>query len=254
MDGTLLDDHGQIHPEDRRLLADPETPAWLIPTTGRPLASIRRTFTQNGLFVDRPIPLPLVLMNGAHLYLPGEIEAAYTPFSPDVRLSLIALSAAYPEVMFLYLARETIDYLNPTPFGLHAAEKYEFPIRPFANPGPELVFGKSMCVCAAPGPLAEIADRVRSLAVEGAYSMATIFEMNARGVSKGNGIRQLLAKLGLKDAPLLAAGDGENDRVLLERARISFAPVTAPPEIRSLAAHEIDVTQRGLLAPMLDSL
>jgi hydroxymethylpyrimidine pyrophosphatase-like HAD family hydrolase len=251
LDGTLLDQRGRIHPADRAILADPDPPAWLIPATGRPLVSIRHTFTQNGLFAGRPIPLPMVLQNGSLLCLPGEVEAAYFPFLPEVSARLIALAAAYPQVMFLYIGRETIKVLNPTPFGISSADRYEIPIHPMQAPEPGFTFSKLMCVSQSPGLLAEVRDWTAELPVEGAYSLATIFELNPQGVSKGQGVRLLLEKMGLAGQPFFAAGDGGNDRVLLGEAQLAFAPVSAPPEIRALAAHTLDVRAQGLLGPML---
>lgn len=251
LDGTLLDAQGRIHPEDLAILADPDPPAWLIPATGRPLVSIRRTFTNNGLFNGSPIPLPIVLQNGSLLCLPGEAEAAYVSFPPNVNAGLRALAAAFSQVTFFYIGRDAIKTMNPTPFGMDIADQYEIPFRPLEGPPPGFAFSKLMCVSQAPGPLAEIEAWSRGWPVEGTYSMATIFELNPQGVSKGQGVRLLLRELGLEGQPFLAAGDGENDRVLLETAALAFAPATAPPEIRALAAHVIDVRHRGLLGPML---
>lgn len=81
--------------------------------------------------------------------------------------------------------------------------------------------------------------------------MAIIFELAPPGVSKASGLHKLLEHLGLADRLLLAAGDGQNDRALLQAADLAFAPGSAPEEIRLLAGQLIDVPTTGLLGPML---
>ena len=60
-DGTLANREGEIHPRDAAILqARDRHPVRFILATGRPFHSVRRTFERNGIFVDRPVPLPLV--------------------------------------------------------------------------------------------------------------------------------------------------------------------------------------------------
>ena len=67
-DGTLVDKQGYIHPQDVEILSAPGD-AIFVPATGRPLHSVRKVFARNGLFTGQPIPLPLILDNGAHCLL-----------------------------------------------------------------------------------------------------------------------------------------------------------------------------------------
>jgi HAD superfamily hydrolase (TIGR01484 family) len=254
LDGTLIDPAASpgssIHPEDILMLAQDDPPALFIPATGRSRGSVRRTFAENGLFEGQQIPLPLVLQNGALLYLPGEVEAAYFPFSWPVQEGLIRLAADFPQITFLLLSKELIHLLNPNSFGLEAVQKYEFAVQDF-DPSSQVAYSKVMCISNHPEALASVAQAGQRLPVEGAYSMPSIFEFNPRGVSKASGVIMLLEKMGLAGSLYFAAGDGDNDRVLLESARLAFAPSSSSPEIRQLADYVLDGSQGGLLGQML---
>lgn len=254
LDGTLLDHDGRLHPEDVRLLTRAGPPAVFIPATGRSLASVRQSFLENNLFAGSPLPFPLVLQNGSLLYLPGEIEAGYFPFSPATQASLYELAKTFPMVTFFWLTQNAVYTLHENAFGRQYARRYKFDIQPFVDTSLEAAISKLMCISPDPRALKSVARAAKGLEIEGGYSMATIYEINAQGVSKANGIRRLLECLELGGRPFFAAGDGENDRAMLEAAALAFAPVSSPAPIRSLAQHVIDVPRRGLFAPMLEAI
>ena len=77
-DGTLVDEEGHIHPYDVEILAEERHDVVFVPATGRPLHAVRRAFERHGLFADRPVPLPMVLENGAAVYGEGRRPAGAT--------------------------------------------------------------------------------------------------------------------------------------------------------------------------------
>jgi hydroxymethylpyrimidine pyrophosphatase-like HAD family hydrolase len=81
--------------------------------------------------------------------------------------------------------------------------------------------------------------------------MGNVFEISPAGISKGRGLRVLLEEVGTSPGALYAAGDGGNDRTLLEAAEVAFAPQDAPETIQALAQVVLDRDQNGVLAPML---
>ena len=50
---------------------------------------------------------------------------------------------------------------------------------------------------------------------------------------------------------LVVAGDGENDLPLFDLADLSFAPEDSPAAIKARANHVVNVSENGLLAPIL---
>jgi HAD superfamily hydrolase (TIGR01484 family) len=251
LDGTLVDGAGRIHANDSRLLAAEPPPALFVPCTGRSLDSVKRTFARNGLFAGAKLPFPLVLQNGSLLIGVGEHPLAYLPFEAALQADLIRLVAGFSHITFLFLSERDTHLLGAHPFGVKAVQKYEFEPRPFGADSANALFSKVMCISDAAPDLADLAERLRDWPVEANYSMPTIFEITPRGVNKGEGVRLLQRLLGRVTDFVCAAGDGENDLAMLLGANCAFVPHTASARIRQAAFKVIDVSEKGLLAPML---
>ncbi len=254
MDGTLLNDYGRIHPNDVALLASPQPRALFIPCTGRPLHSIRCAFARNGLYSGRPVPLHMVLQNGALRLGPHERLLACDALEAGVQKDLLALAMRVPEVMFLFLNPTEIYVLWPNPFGLQLASGFDFVLRPLSEAGPGASFTKLMCMSDSRAALDAVAAEIASWPVESAFSMPELLEITNKNVDKATGITALLEGIGMSDQPLYAAGDGENDLPIFRIAAASFAPSTAPEPIKSAASHILDTAHNGLLAPILEMI
>lgn len=253
LDGTLVDERGQIHPRDVEILARADPPAVFIPSTGRLLPSVRRLFARHGLYRDTPLPFPLVLQNGAALYRPGEELFSFHAFPPPVRRFFVDLILATPGVSFLvFTQHETLEYW-PTEFSRRLLQRFDLEAQHFSTQN-DLVFSKVMALSEYPERLAMIARLAALNEVEQSYSLDTVLEFTPAGVTKGRGLVELLGELGLAENPLLVAGDGGNDLSMFELTRHTFAPSTAPDEVRSRACRVMDVAAAGLLGPMLDEI
>ncbi|HLQ39654.1 MAG TPA: Cof-type HAD-IIB family hydrolase [Tetragenococcus sp.] len=77
--------------------------------------------------------------------------------------------------------------------------------------------------------------------VSALFSDPFYFEFTARGVTKGYGLNQLLPQLGIKKEELLAFGDGENDRTMLEYAGLGVVMGNASEELKQ-AADQVTLT------------
>ncbi len=251
MDGTLLDEHGRIHPGDVAILASADPPALFIPTTGRPTGSVRRVFARGNLFLHHAIPFHMVLQNGALLLAPPGVTLAYDGLEAGVQKELLRLAYDFPQVTFLFLSAAEIYVLWPSPLGMRLAASFDFDLRPLSEADGRVVFGKVMCMSDSPSVLDSISGIVASWPVESALSMPTILEITNYHVDKGSGVTKLLEKIGLSGQPVYAAGDWGNDLPLFRIAAASFAPSTAAATIKSVASHVIDVEHDGLLHPIL---
>jgi len=251
LDGTLLDHHGRIHPRDVTLLADPNPPARFVPATGRSLGSVRRTFARNGLFAGQKIPFPLILQNGSILYAGGEQLVDYLPFAPEVQSTLVDLAGQYPQVAFLFMGLEEIHVLNTGSFGESEIQRFELEVESFRQGSRSLPFGKAMFISRSSNDLAAIGAAIQDLPVEAAFSMPTALELTPLGVDKGRGLQRLCSELGLDHTAIYVAGDGENDLPMLRLARVSFAPVNALEVVRQQVKTILEVSETGLLGPML---
>ena len=251
MDGTLLDAQGRVHPDDVALLASASPRLLFVPTTGRPISSVRSAFARSGLYLDCPIPLNMILQNGSVLMAPQERLLSYMPLDAGIQQDLLALALRTPQVTFLFLTATDIHALWPHPFAMQLAASFDFEVRQLTEQDFNIPFSKVMCMSDSASALADLAASIASWPVEAAFSMPPLLEITNHNVDKGNALRLLLQKLGLSDQPVYAAGDGDNDLPLFQVAAVSFAPSTAPDSIRSAASHVIDVQPCGLLAPIL---
>lgn len=251
-DGTLVDREGCIHPHDVAIL-NTERRAVFIPTTGRPLHAVRRTFEQNDVFAGEPIPLPLVLQNGGVLYRPGEELHASHPFTEDVQRRLIATATRHPAVTFFLFSVDHIDLISPSEAAMKMAAIFRLDTHLY-RPETERPVTKVMCIAEAPDPLRAVVDEIADLPLERAFSLSTVLEINVEGVNKGRMLGKLLSELGWAQSRIIAAGDGENDLPLFDLAETSFSPHTSPQSIQERANHVIDTRETGLLAPILAAL
>lgn len=81
--------------------------------------------------------------------------------------------------------------------------------------------------------------------VSHSYSHPNYLEVSPRGVDKGTGVKDLLARIGGRAADLTAFGDGENDLAMFDIAAHSVAMMHAPVSVRLAAT---SVAMRGLVA------
>jgi HAD superfamily hydrolase (TIGR01484 family) len=250
-DGTLVDGQGRIHPRDVEILTTDRRVTFVL-TTGRLLPSVRRTFERNGLFTDQPIPLPLVLQNGAALYRPGETLCAHHPFSTPTQTALIDAMEAHRQVAYLLFSLSQVRVLWPTPLAQGLIERFDLDARPFREADRRRPFTKAMAIAESPQLLEPFAAAIAGLDLESSYSIPTMFEITGPGVNKGRGLTTLLKMLSLSHQRIVAVGDGGNDLPLYAVADLALAPFTSPARIRAQADGVVDPEARGLLAPVLE--
>ncbi len=254
MDGTLLDEHENIHPEDCQLLLNNSLPVQIIIATGRSIEGVRYVLDKNGLFEGQVLPFPMVLQNGAFLYHPDEVLKASFPFAGQVMVDLRAMVDRHPEIMFLWQGIDRTYFQWPTEFGMNSAIKYGFTPIPLADAQPDELFGKIMAISNRMEELQVIEADAKNLSVEATYSLGIIYEMTVRGVSKGSGLRTLLPSLGMADAVLYAVGDGDNDTDMFKEADYAYTPLNGSAAAKAHADQIIDKRPHGVLRPILEQI
>ena len=251
LDGTLVDQNGGIHPNDKTLLTAGSPSIMFIGCTGRSLESTRKTLRKNGIFLEEKIPIPLVLLNGTLVYGKNEEFLDYTSFSQETQGVLIERAKNQKEITFLFLTQEKTYVLGENQFGRELIKKYEFNPLPFDELRSDTAVSKVMCISQNAGILNEFKIENNKDAFEQEFSMPTILEITPFGRNKGEGIRQLLKEYSLENAQVRAAGDGGNDLSMIPVADVFFAPVSAPSDIKKFAAEVVDVRNSGLLSEMI---
>lgn len=249
IDGTLLDHKGFIHSRDVNILS--KFGAYnLVVTTGRSRESVRKTFNRNGLFLDTPIPISMVLLNGSLVYAPHEQLIFHNSFSSEIQNTLTLKAQSFSEITFLLLDIDNIYMINSTIFGDLSCKQFSFDTIIYENEHSLKSFSKLMCISQDLEKLLEFSSLTADLPVERAMSMETVLEITPSGQDKRSGLKRLLLELEF-DAPLIfTAGDGGNDLPLFDLTYFSFAPDTAPPEIIKRVNFIINWDQSGIIAPM----
>jgi HAD superfamily hydrolase (TIGR01484 family) len=204
--------------------------------------------------VGQPIPLPLVLQNGAALYASGEILQAKHSFPLDIQAALIERMLSHPQVTFWLYSLSEVHVLWPTPVMETMAQRFDLNTQPFTPASRDRQFTKVVCIAETIEPIQTFAAEMAELELEQSYSLPTVMEINRVGINKGTGLATLLDALKLTGAKIIAAGDGENDLPLFDVASLSFVPDSSPPAICARADQLINLRESGLLAPILQQI
>lgn len=250
-DGTLVDHEGRIHPADVEILRSERSVAF-VPATGRPLHSVRRTLERHGLFVDEPIPFPLVLENGSAVYLENEVLLAQRSFESDLQEKLMRAVRATTEASFLLFSLDEARALRSNETLWALVRRFDLDAQLFDL---DEVLPQPLCKI---GVTAEDSEDLRAfqneiagLSLEQTYSLPDMLEVAPVGVHKGLGLDELLENAGRGGAEVIVVGDGENDLALFDQATLSFAPRSSPPAIQARADRVLDLQKEGLLTPLL---
>jgi HAD superfamily hydrolase (TIGR01484 family) len=248
LDGTLLNEERRMHPCDREVLLS-RRDLVLIPATGRTLTSAKGSFAENGVWVDAPIPLPMITQNGSLNYLPGEVEQSFFPFEVSLLRELVAFTRRFPRIPALLMSKNGIHTLHTE--AANPEELWDFGGLPLEDSGRGQQFSKILFYSSRPEELSEVEEASAVFPVERVYSTPVFFEMTPQGVNKGRGVGELLPALGLGSATIFAAGDGGNDLPLLRLAERTFTPSRASLDFQGWVDYVINWEERGLLEPMI---
>jgi len=254
IDGTLLDVHEKIHPEDVKVLN--QIPELIQPviTTGRNLNSTKAVFQQNGLFNSLDFPLPGVFLNGGAGYLPYEKGFIQNCFTQTAREALITLAMSFPETSFTFFTIDAVYLVNPNNFSNHISQiHYLNAVESQALDIPEGIL-KTMILEQDPNALRRIQKKTQNWEAEMGYTLSYAYEINPSKITKANTLMAILKALDLKTIPIYVVGDAENDLSLFKLAQKSFAPSTAHKAVMARADHIIQRETRGILTPILNEI
>jgi 5-amino-6-(5-phospho-D-ribitylamino)uracil phosphatase len=253
-DGTLVDADGSIHPRDREVISssrESHPDIMYIPATGRNADSVRRAFERNGLFCDQPMPFPMILLNGALLYLPGERLFRTDGFEPDVCSELIRIGLQFPDITSCFFRENDVVIIHPSPIGETLTRRFDLVSEPYSAQDQDHRFTKLICMCEEPEEIEAYTEAVAGLPLEMCHSLPTALEINQQGVTKGSGLEKVLQELDCTPRLVAAAGDGDNDLSLFDIADLTFCPAGSPAGIRNTVDHVIETETTGLLEPVL---
>lgn len=236
MDGTLLDEHGDV--------PDALWPLWerlhergivLAPASGRQYASLARSFEQagpgltyiaeNGSYVVRDgVELASTTLDRAFVVDAVELLRTLTADGRDLGVVVCGKRSAYVEradERFVVHVRPYYAALSTVP-DLLAVDDEVLKIAVFDFAGG-----------AALEPHVAHLRATHQVVVSGQHWT----DLMAPGVNKGVAVAQLQAELGVTPAQTAAFGDYLNDLEMLDAAELSFAMADAHPEVLARARY-----------------
>ena len=266
LDGTLLNRSSKISPRTlAALTAAMRRGVVVVPATGRGLSALPRVvaaipglryaLTSNGAAVWDLGPDPLAAVRSRY----GEPGPG--PVAEPVCLWRRTLPAGTARAVYALLDRYEgeLNYFAggrtfKTPAGLawtkarmarllsteaKQADDGRFTILPDLHPYFEAHSGEIEKFCmffASKAQADEVLPRLAALpGVEATQGSPDNVEATAAGVNKGAALLALAAQLGIPQAQVLAVGDSENDRKMLEAAGVAAVMANGMPSIQSLA-------------------
>ncbi len=244
IDGTLLNEQGQITPRTRQAIQAAVDAGVLVT-----LATARRYFSASTFAADLGLKAPLVTYDGALIreYPSGEVW--HTNLLPallgQAAVDAIAQHGLQPVVQYIFAEGErmlTGPESGDTPseatyLGIFSALFERRPLNELciggADPLRVVAFG-------AQERLEAIAEELRPLPCQlylnprGSYDSAELSIMSPT-VSKGNALSVLSSRLQLALSETMALGDSFNDLSMLGIAGLGVAMGQAPPAVRAVA-------------------
>ena len=242
MDGTLLNDQKEISPANIAAIQEAVAAGVkLVLCTGRILSGVKPYFEQLGLDAENEY---VILNNGCALHQTSDWslldhnglkadEIAYlADFARGFELPLTLCDVdnyyVIDQTANAHIIEDTQNiFLTPKTIALEKTRNHHQPffLAKFVGQ-PSLV-----------GDFMKEKDTELSKHFNTVLSQPSIYETLPQGVSKATALQSLAEKLGLLPTEIMAIGDGNNDREMLEFAGLSIAMDNASTPIKALANH-----------------
>lgn len=237
VDGTLVERGGDVPPEAREAIRRfREAGGIFVLATGRPLPGVLHYLE------DLELPDPAIILNGAQVYDRKQGQVIYhRSLSREVTLRAVELCRQFDLEPFLYYDGQ-VYVRGPGSRVSHYERKDRLSCQPVGDLrtlalGREEGAAKILFI----GPVEEGFALGESLRREGfsihvVQSDADFVEILPPGTSKGVALRWLRERLGIPREEVMAIGDQQNDRELLEEAGCGVAVANAVEELKGVAS------------------
>lgn len=252
LDGTLLTMDLRIDPRDEAALAAARAGGLLVAAaTGRP-------YSGAAPWVDRlGLTEPLICYQGAQVRAPGggmlldhgiahELAMEVVRFCRERRLHINAYRD--DRLLVEHDTAEGREYAEHSGLEPHIVPDLDQAMGPTT---PKLVIVADEATVERLLPVIRERWRGRLFA---ATSLPTYLEMTVPGADKGTALEFVARRLGVPREQVVAAGDGRNDRPMLEWAGLGAAVRGAPSELSAVADLEIGPPLTGGIADLLQRL
>lgn len=208
----------------------------LMIATGKNLASTRQIVDVFSL------DSPLIFINGSLIqFADGEIIHKHTiPFSNVQRI--LELGEGHNTEMMLYFTDETV---------VQAGGRFSFALDRYGGPSPRVVekwtdlgdmLQQVLKIVFIDGEDHKCLEEMNDILLEEietgidtVFSLPILLEVQPQGVCKGTALQQVAKMLHIPREEIIAFGDGNNDKEMLQFAGIGVALQNATPELKLTA-------------------
>lgn len=266
LDGTLLNDQKLMSPRTKEKLIEAQKQGiTVVLASGRP--------TNGMLDLADELELDqyegyLVSYNGSSVYDAKTKEFVFTQGLPmDLAKKILNHLSRFDVVPMvdiddtMYVTDAYFDIDFPVPAGHLSIVQYEVRGGNFkvceVDHYDEVIDRaiNKILVAGNPTYLEENIDAMRAPFIEEAtiaFSAPFYFEYTDKGVDKARALNEFLPKLGIEPENVIAFGDGQNDRSIIEFAGIGVAMGNAVPEILEIADEVTKTNEEDGIAEILD--
>lgn len=256
MDGTLLNDKKEISEENKKAIKEAhDMGVHIAVCTGRLFTSARNFGETIG------VKAPIIASNGAYIREKDEERVIYEKIlHKDVATKvyetmkkfqvskffntsdIIASEGAFPE-WYMY-AKFNEGLTEEKKINLNVYESFY----DFIDENKESI----LKFIAVSKDLEELKKAKEALSefddLEIVKSSPMNFEVNAKGVSKGNAVKQLAEMYGIDKSEVICLGDSGNDLSMIEYAGLGIAMANADEEVKAIADYVTDTNNNDGVA------
>lgn len=243
LDGTVFDDEKKISPRTvAAIRAALAKGVQVLPATGRSASGVPEQFTAI------PGVRYALTSNGASVVdLTNGERLVSLPFTPETAQLVYTIVAPLGGMISIFIGGECYTPCDNVTASLDMVPAN---LRPYFRDTRIAVPDMLQTIREHPHEVEKFSIMYRTLAdrnvawqalearcpdMELTTSLERNLEINAPGVSKGAGLMALAQRLGLTAAQVMAVGDSDNDRTMIERAGLGVAMGNATDEIRAIA-------------------
>lgn len=238
LDDTLLGKDCRIHTPGKEALAAARARGWEVT-----LVTARSWRATRELVEELQLTLPVICLTGAAFFAPDgkPLRYATVPLTDARRLAARAdeegwsIRLYYPEGVIFH-SRPAEDYVAPTPAAQYPTERYVGNVLPYLEQHGAPLQIVTMGDRSVEGSLAEVAQMPDLIHTPyDRHTMASRTHIMHRSVTKGAALATLCQQLGVPRERVIAMGDSETDRSMIEWAGTGVAMGWAPEPVRQIA-------------------
>lgn len=253
LDGTVLNDDQEIHPEVRQAIMEARDKCKVMIVTGRHHTAAKP------YYYDLQLDTPIICCNGTYIYdYQADQVLEESAISHDDALAFIELAKEFQMKLVMYVT-DAMTYSKHNPIAYmqaleHWAQQYPSVLQPliykvdsFSNTVKENRYIWKFVVEGLPSSIERLSVLPwvqEHFNCERTWSNRVDF--SAQGNSKGNRLDAYVRKLGYHSNHVMAIGDNHNDISMLEYAGFGIAMKNADDLVKSRAKAICNTDNNGV--------